>query len=65
MTLVNIDLRNVAGETGRHDQVVFHAPVHREGSAGQTIQTAPVIVDLEGGIGSVATSAVPSLPNTR
>lgn len=53
MTLVNIVLKNVAGEYGPDDCVVFHAPQHREGIGGQTINTAPKTVALVDGVGSV------------
>lgn len=51
MTLVNIDIRNVASETHPDDRVIFQSPTFREAPDGGIISTAETVVPLVDGIG--------------
>lgn len=53
MTLVNIDIKNVASETHPDDRVVFSPPHVRERPDGGLVSTAEVVVPLVDGVGEI------------
>ncbi|MDO5374228.1 MAG: hypothetical protein Q4F10_12310 [Corynebacterium glutamicum] len=53
MTLVNIDIRNVASETHPDDRVVFYSPTLREAPGGGLVSTAEQVVPLVDGVGEI------------
>ncbi len=53
MTLVNIDIKNVASETHPDDRVVFYSPELREHPNGGLVSTAETVVPLSDGMGDV------------
>lgn len=53
MTVVNIDVSNVASSFHEDDKVIFYAPTHRSASGGGVTNTAPETVPLVGGKASV------------
>lgn len=53
MTLVNIDIKNVASETHPDDRVVFSPPHVRERPDGGLVSTAEQVVHLVDGVGKI------------
>lgn len=53
MTLVNIDIKNVASETHPDDRVVFYSPTLREAPGGGITSTAETVVPLVDGVGEI------------
>ena len=53
MTLVNIDIKNVASETHPDDRVVFYSPTLREAPGGGITSTAETVVSLVDGVGEI------------
>lgn len=53
MTLVKIDIKNVASETHPDDRVVFYSPELRERPGGGLVSTAEQVVPLIDGVGDV------------
>lgn len=53
MTLVNIDIKNVASETHPDDRVVFSSPTLREAPGGGITSTAETVVPLVDGVGEI------------
>ena len=51
MTLITIDIKNVASETHPDDKVVFRSPVVREAPGGGITSTAETVVPLVEGVG--------------
>lgn len=51
MTLVKIDIKNVASETHSDDRVVFYSPELREAPGGGITSTAEAVVPLVNGVG--------------
>lgn len=53
MTIVNIDIKNIASETRPDDRVVFYSPELREHPGGGLVSTAEQVVHLVDGVGYV------------
>lgn len=53
MTIVNVDVTDVAGKFGPNDKIIFYSPVYREGASGEIISTAQSVFSLAEGPSTV------------